>query len=101
MLNFFGVVISLLLSAFAGWAIMSTSVHDGVIIKFGLIFVSLGFLGAAFTGVHPNSLDVITAIHIMISIGLLICVIGYVLRFRTQRSRYQKRRRIADLGPLA
>ena len=83
-------VVSFVLSAFSGWAIMSRCVRDGIIIKFGLALVSVGFLGAGFLGLDPGGVRPLLAAHLLVSLGLLICVGGYLLRSR-KRGKHLRR----------
>jgi hypothetical protein len=92
MLNALNTLMSLALSAFAGWAVMSPCVRDGIVIKIGLALVSLGFLGAFFLGVEPAGAGPLVFAHALISLGLLICAAGYLWRTRAQRSRMAHRR---------
>lgn len=92
MLTALNTLMSLALSAFAGWAVMSPCVKDGIVIKIGLGLVSLGFLGAFFLGVEPTGAGPLVFAHALISLGLLICAVGYLWRTRTSRPRMRKRR---------
>jgi len=92
MLETLNAVLSLLLSAFAGWAIMSRCVKDGVIIKVGLVLLSLGSLAEFFLTLDPGGLRALTAAHVTVSLGLLICVAGYLLRTRHHKRRIRARR---------
>ena len=83
-------LISFALSAFSGWAIMSRCVRDGIVIKFGLALVSIGFLGAGFLGLDPGGLRPLQAAHLLVSLGLLICVGGYLLRSRKRGKRLRR-----------
>lgn len=75
---------SLALALLTGWAVMSRRVRDGVIIKAGLICLSVGFLCAGMVYLQtPNQHDRrIDAVHLLMYIGLLICLAGYYLRTR-------------------
>lgn len=82
MIDHFNAAMSLLLAAAIGWAILSHRVHDGVVVKFGLICLSLGFLGAFLIyleGAHHHD-QAMDNVHALIYIGLLICCFGYWLR---------------------
>lgn len=92
MLDALNTLMSLAISAFAGWAVMSPCVKDGIVIKIGLGLVSLGFLGAFFPGVEPTGAAPLVFAHALISLGLLICAAGYLWRTRPQRPRIRKRR---------
>jgi len=96
MLNILHSVFSLLLATFCGWAIMSRHVNDGIVIKIGLATGSIGFLGEFFISVSVSSdLRALIFSHTLVSLGLLICVAGYLLRTR-KHSRRVKHRRVSD-----
>lgn len=89
-------VFALLLAAFCGWAIMSRCVNDGIVIKIGLALDSIGFLGEFFISVSSaGDLRGLIFAHTLVSLGLLICVAGYLLRTR-RRSQRIKHRRVSD-----
>lgn len=84
MLDLFNSWISFLLAMTIGWAIMSKHIRDGIIVKLGLICLSIGFLAAWLLTLqhgYKNS-DALEAIHCLIYIGLAICAGGYLWRTR-------------------
>jgi len=89
MLDFFNTLMSLLLSLVAGIAIMHQRILDGIIIKTGLMFISVGFLGAFFVGLEKSGQRPMAISYTLVHIGLLICIAGYLLR---RRSRGKQRR---------
>ena len=96
MIEIFNAVMALLLSSVTGWAIMSHRVRDGIVVKIGLSFISVGFLGvflASLEGGYDKSFG-----HAMVYVGMLICAMGYLFRTRRKRS---AQRRITDWGNLA
>lgn len=93
----FNAVIHVVISLGIGWAVMSHQVRDGIVVKIGLIMVSLGFgfrLVTLLDGLL-QSLDAALLIrtNAMINAGLLIAALGYVVRSRSAR---RKHRRLSD-----
>lgn len=99
MLDILNTLMSLALSIFAGWAVMSTCVKDGVVIKIGLVLISLGFLGTFFLGFDSGEVRSLAIVHALVSLGLLICVAGYLLRTRKRSQRVKQRRRSDWMEP--
>ena len=95
MVQTFNALVSLVLCVASAWAIMSPRVNDGIVIKVGLICLSLGFMGIFFfhvsTPVGPHPLAVAQAI---VHMGMLICAVGYLLRRR--RHQGPRCRRVSD-----
>lgn len=84
MLDLFNSWVSFLLAMVIAWAVMSKHVKDGVIVKFGLICLSVGFLVAwmiTLQSGYKNS-DALESVHCLIYVGLAICVGGYLWRTR-------------------
>lgn len=92
MLDAFNTTMSLLLSLLAGVAIMHRRVSDGIVIKGGLVCISVGFLGAFFVGLEGSGPRPLSVSHALVHVGLLICVAGYLLRCRA----CGKQRRLSD-----
>jgi len=83
-----------------GWAVLSPRVHDGVIIKAGLISMALGFAATAWAladGQSCDDLHVLGRAEMLIHGGLLVVMFGFALRTRGGR---EKRRRVTDWGDL-
>ena len=102
MIDLFNSAVSLALALVFAWGIMSHRVRDGVVIKFGLICMSLGFLGAWGISMQTKAemnTDGLEAVHTLIYIGLIICIVGYLLRRHKAMRATQgasKARRISD-----
>lgn len=93
---------AILLVAVSTYAVLSPKVHDGVVIKLGLIFVALGAGGLAsalYNGLDLKDIHALTHSTLLLNIGLLIVIIGGVLRLRTPAT-CERRRRVSDLVPL-
>lgn len=58
--------------------IMSHKIKDGVVIKFGLILVAIGFVGAS-SAVLENPENYLPSLR-LIGIGASVCIIGVVIR---------------------
>lgn len=99
MLDVFNSTMSLLLSALSGWAILSCRVRDGIIVKIGLTFISLGFLGVFMLALDPGGAQPLAFSNALVHIGLLICVGGYLVRHWRHRPRARqgpRQRRLSD-----
>jgi len=96
-LEVFNTVMSLTLAIVLGMAIVSTRVRDGIVIKTGLMFMTFGFFGAAMTILSDDPNDALAMGHAAVHIGLLICVLGYLLRTRRKKG---EQRRISDWADL-
>lgn len=93
-------VAALVLVCIATYAILSPKVSDGIVIKLGLIFVALGAAGMAsalFGGLDAHDILAMTHATLMMNIGLLIVIVGVVMRLKSPSG---KRRRITDWVPL-
>ncbi len=84
MMDLINALAALSMAIVTGWAVLSPRVRDGIVIKSGLICLSVGFLSAFLIyEQHPRQHDrAIDAVHLLIYIGFLICVFGYWLRTR-------------------
>lgn len=81
-------------------AVLSKHVHDGIVIKFGLICMALGFGSIAVR--MFDGLDAADAIHLarsilLVNAGLAVCIIGYLWR-RTRAG--HSVRRVTDWADL-
>lgn len=81
----------LVVAFFVGLMVLSERIKDGVIIKTGLICVSVGFIGAA-SVLCSGETNLLPALH-MISIGVLIVIFGAFVRGIITKGQC---RRIAD-----
>ncbi len=82
MIDLFNSSISLVLSLVIGWTVMSKHVKDGVIVKIGLICLSIGFLAAwmiTLQSGYKNS-DALEVVHCLIYTGMAVCIGGYKWR---------------------
>lgn len=92
---------AILLVAVSTYAVLSPKVHDGVVVKLGLILVALGAGGLAsalYNGLDTQDIRALTHSTLMLNIGLLIVIIGGVLRLRAPG--VGRRRRVSDFVPL-
>ena len=71
MIETFNTGMAFLLATITGWAIMSHRVRDGIIVKIGLSFISIGFFGlflieleAGFDKSFAHALVYVSLIHI-------------------------------------
>lgn len=65
------------------WAVLSSRVNDGVIVKAGLICMALGFGSTAllmFDGVRPSQVVGLERALILINAGLTVVIFGYLWR---------------------
>lgn len=76
------------------WAIVSPRVKDGIIIKFGLLFMLVGYLGCASTLVEHVTPQLIVSSWILVNIGLVVAMSGWLLHSLLQPG---PRRRRADI----
>lgn len=79
------------LAAAAGWAIMSTRVRDGVVIKLGLIGVVVGFAALGYSLAVYAPVFIIERCLATLHGGLLVVVAGWWMRGR--RAPAPKRRK--------
>ena len=96
MIEVFNTCMAALLATITGWAIMSHRVRDGIIVKIGLSFISIGFFGLFLIALE-DGFDKSFA-HALVYAGMLICAVGYLFRRRRNRSAL---RRATDWGNLA
>lgn len=84
MMNLFNSWMSFMLAMVLAWAVMSHHIKDGIVVKIGLICLSLSFLAAWLltlqTG-YQNS-EALEAVHCLIYVGLTFCIAGYFWRTR-------------------
>lgn len=95
MIETFNALAGLVLSAATGWAVMSPRVRDGIVIKIGLVCLSVGFAGIFFFHLsRPDGPHPLAAAQALVHLGVLICAAGYVMRRR--RHNGVSRRRASD-----
>jgi hypothetical protein len=92
-----------ILAAAATWACLSPRVHDGIVIKLGLIGLALGFASHAWI-VH-DGIDAFDAVglaraQLMINAGMLAVVVGVMRRARPGRRGHAPERRASDFVDL-
>ena len=94
------VMMCLVLALAACWAVLSPAVDDGVLVKLGLIGISLGFFGAgmvlAATGDQPGMRGINRSL-LLVHVGIIVVMLGYSVRARRHRT---KRRRKTDWASL-
>lgn len=69
-------------------AILSPKVHDGVVIKTGLIGMAAGFGALAllmFGGVKPHDATALERSLMLVNAGIAVVIIGYLLRKARQK----------------
>ena len=65
------------------WAILSPKVHDGVVIKIGLIGMALGFGSIALRlvgGIQPHDIPGLERSLLLINAGIAVVIVGYLMR---------------------
>ena len=78
MIENFNTFMSLLLATISGWAIMSNKVRDGIVIKIGLSFVSIGFFGVFMIALESGGDKSVG--YALVHAGMLLCALGYLFR---------------------
>lgn len=94
----------MVLSLAAGWACLSSRVRDGVVIKLGLIAMAIGFFVHAwimFDGVDLADAVAMARAQFVINAGMLIVVLGWLVRTRGGRDRKRRTTDWADLDGAA
>ncbi len=86
-------VACLLLTVIAGLAVVSPRVRDGVLVKLGMILISIGAFGLAVALATAAPDDVLLRALGLYTGGLLVVALGVVLRVRAPGAR---RRRASD-----
>jgi hypothetical protein len=84
------------------WAVLTPHVHDGIVIKSGLILMALGFGAIAVRMLDPWSVagdlaDALSRALLLVNVGAAVVYIGY--RWRT-RNKPKARRRASDFMDL-
>lgn len=95
-MNTFNAVVSAALAAVLAWAVMSPAVRDGIVIKAGLIAMSLGFAGVSVMSWMQTWWALPRAL-IILHLGLLVLGLGYWSRTRKAG---HPLRRVADFVDL-
>lgn len=100
MLLAFDTVAAAVLATVCGWAVMSPRIHDGLVIKAGLILMSLGLALLSFS--LADAAEVARPYIVagsLVLVGLLVVVVGAALRVMNTPPR--RRRRVTDWGDLS
>lgn len=87
MINAANVAVCLLLALACAWAVLSPRVHDGVVIKTGITSMGLGFAALAMhllDGLQVADHEGIERAILLINLGILIAVLGVLLRIRSR-----------------
>lgn len=82
------------------WLILTPKVDDGVIIKLGMIVAMLGFLALGwkmFEGIEPSEIRGVEWGMLMVNVGVLIVIFGYV---RRTAARGHRMLRLSDWAAL-
>lgn len=90
------------MAAASGYLVMSKRIHDGVIIKVGLILLSLGFGGHAwlfYDGLYLADVIAIGRAQLFIHLGLAVSVLGVVYRAMPHNGGV-RHRRLTDYADL-
>jgi hypothetical protein len=96
-------VVCCLLALATSWACLSRRVHDGLVIKLGLILLALGFSGHAWIthdGIDAYDAVALTRAQLLINAGMALAVIGWLLRGRSGRKGHPPERRTSDFVDL-
>ncbi len=96
-------VVCSVLALTTGWACMSQRVHDGLLMKFGFILLTFGFAGHAWIthdGVDTFDVIALTRAQLLINTGMVLVVLGYLLRGRSWRRGHTPERRASDFVDL-
>lgn len=102
-ITFINTAVCCVLAAAATWACLSPRVHDGIVIKLGLIGLAIGFASHAWI-VHDGT-DAFDAIalaraQLIINAGMLAVVVGVMRRARSSRRGHAPERRASDFVDL-
>lgn len=95
----FNTAFSGLFALFLMWAVLSRRVKDGVIIKAGMICMAFGFLAkvpSLYDGFQRSDMIGLTRANGLIHVGIIIVVLGYVVR--TKAGAMKQRRRTDWVG---
>jgi hypothetical protein len=90
------------LALVTSWACLSAKVHDGIIIKIGLIFATFGFSGHAWiTHDGIEAVDAIAMIRaqLLINAGVVTAVLGWLARGHRKNGRERRATDFVDLDP--
>lgn len=81
----------LLLATLAAWAVLDERIHEGVIVRAGLILVSLGFAGIAVALLHGDGLLTLQRAMGLLHAGIIVVLLGR--EWRAHRRHKPMRRR--------
>lgn len=82
----------LLLATLAAWAVLDERIHEGVIVRAGLILVALGFAGIAIALLHGGSVTLQRAMGLLHA-GIIVVLLGREWRAHRRRRPMPMRRR--------
>lgn len=85
------------------WMILSPKVHDGVIIKAGLIAMSLGFGSIALLMLDGMTADDIISLErslLLVNAGVAVVIVGYLLRKASARHALRRSTDWSDLDTI-
>jgi hypothetical protein len=80
----------LLLATLAAWAVLDERIHEGVIVRAGLILVALGFAGIAIALLHGSGVTLQRAMGLLHA-GIIVVLLGR--EWRAHRRHKPMRRR--------
>ena len=103
LIQLFNTAVQLTLAMVAGWAVMSPRVNDGIVIKIGLVFISIGFMASVLLALEPQGERALATAHACVHAGMLICWVGYLWRKVYGKDRRYKRMSdwVSRQGPQA
>lgn len=81
-------------------AILSTRVHDGIVIKTGLCAMAVGFGSLALRMLEQSTYGIERSL-VLINAGIAVVIIGYLLRKARQGHRLRRVTDWADLDSVA
>jgi hypothetical protein len=86
-INFVNVSLCALMAGALAWAVLSHRVHDGVVIKVGLVLMSVGFGALAYhlgDGLQARDGAGIERAILSVNMGVLVALVGALARIRKQ-----------------
>lgn len=100
------VIFRFAMAAFFAWAVLSHRVFDGIVIKLGLIIMSMGFFGSAAimaAGDTWRTFPSMMRAELMIHGGLFVVLMGVYWRFfcGPPQKRKQRRKPLTDYNLFA
>lgn len=83
----FNAAVCVLLAACVGWVVLDPRIHEGLVVRLGLVCMALGFAAMAATlatAVDAEGLRVVGRAAALVHLGLVVSVVGFVWRFRVR-----------------